>query len=362
MSTTTPRFNSKDRPEFFKELRRRVNAYFEEKQISRHANFNMRFKTGFMLSLYLVPLAMILTGLADSTGELFLMWGLMGFGMCGVGLAITHDANHRAYSDKEGTNKAFGALLNLIGGYHVNWRIQHNVIHHSFTNVEDHDEDIQNPLLRFSPGQARKPLHRFQAYYAPFLYCLMSLFWLVYRDFALLRRYNREKFLKRQGLSLAQGYFRVSLNKAVYAALFIGLPVALSPLPWWQVLLGFLTMHMIAGLLLAFIFQTAHVVEDTEVVEVAPDSSIQDHWAIHQLKTTANYAMKSVFFSWFIGGLNYQIEHHLFPNICHIHYRKISRIVKATAEEFGIPYLQNKTFFSAVRSHLMTLDRLGRAG
>ena len=80
---------------------------------------------------------------------------------------------------------------------------------------------------------------------------------------------------------------------------------------------------------------------------------------IHQLKTTANFAKHSKLVTWYVGGLNFQIEHHLFPNICHVHYKKISNIVKATAEEYGILYNDKKTYFGAVRSHYKMLKELG---
>ena len=139
----------------------------------------------------------------------------------------------------------------------------------------------------------------------------------------------------------------------------IVLPMILIDLPWWQILLGFLMMHLICGLIIAFIFQSAHVIEETDFFTANKEGGVENNWAIHQMKTTANFANKSVLFSWFIGGLNYQIEHHLFPNICHVHYRKISKIVKQTAEEFSIPYKQHKTFYGAVKSHLTLLNKLG---
>ncbi|MGB5978073.1 MAG: fatty acid desaturase, partial [Cyclobacteriaceae bacterium] len=147
------RFNNQDQPEFFTELRKKVNGYFKENGISKYANTNMKIKTAFMLALYFVPLLVLVTGLVSSFWPMLLMWVLMGFGMSGIGTSIMHDANHGSYSKNQSVNSFLGYMVNFIGGYHVNWKIQHNVLHHSFTNVHGHDEDITNAVMRFSPDQ-----------------------------------------------------------------------------------------------------------------------------------------------------------------------------------------------------------------
>lgn len=322
----------------------------------------MKFKTGFMLCLYFTPLIIMYTGLITSTWLMLLMWVVIAFGMTGLGLAVTHDANHNAYSKNQKVNRILGSLLNVIGGYHINWKVQHNMLHHSFTNVHEFDEDISNPVLRFSPKQERKSRHRFQVFYAPFLYCLMSIYWLVTRDFLLVRRYGKQGFLSKQGITETKAFWGIVLNKAGYFVAIILLPILLMSVPWWHVLLGFILMQFLAGLMLTLIFQTAHVVEDTDFFEADAEGSVENHWAIHQMKTTANYAPNSKLFSWFIGGLNFQIEHHLFPNICHVHYKRISKIVKETAQEFKVPYHEFPTFWGAIRSHFTFLNQLGRVG
>jgi len=353
------KFNKQDQPAFFKELRKRVNTYFKDNNLSRHANFNMKFKTVFMLSLYFVPFALLLTGVVSSPWMAILMWALMGFGMAGIGFSIMHDANHGSYSKNKRVNRVLGSMIHFIGGYDKNWKIQHNVLHHSFTNVEGYDEDIELGIIRLSPNQKRKKIHYLQMFYAPVLYSLMMLNWSTVKDFVQLFKYNKKNLLKGQGLTLRKGLFQVITVKLVYYSLMIVLPLLVIKLPWWQILLGYFLMHIICGLIIAFIFQSAHVLKETDFFVVDENGNIKNSWAIHQMKTTANFANKSRLFSWFIGGLNYQIEHHLFPNICHVHYRKISKIVKKTAEEFSIPYHQHKTFFGAVASHLSLLNQLG---
>jgi len=359
MSVPVVKFNMQDRPEFFKELRKKVNKHFKENNISKYANFNMKFKTVFMLCLYFVPLVLMITGVVSSLWPVMFMWVLMGFGMSGIGLAIMHDANHGSYSKNQKVNNVLGYLANFLGAYHLNWKIQHNVLHHSFTNVEGFDEDIEIGIMRFSPNQKRKRIHRFQVFYAPFLYGLMIIYWLISKDFEQLVRYNKKNLLARHGLTLKKAVVQVIFNKTWYLALTLALPMIVMELPWWQILLGLLLMQFICGLVLSFIFQLAHVIEETDFYVTDDNGSVENNWAIHQVRTTANFANGSVLFSWFIGGLNYQIEHHLFPNICHVHYRKISSIVKQTAKEFNVPYHQHKTFFGALKSHFSLLNQLG---
>lgn len=359
MIRTSAKFNKQDHPEFIKVLRKRVNKYFSENNISKYANFNMKFKTAFMLALYFAPLILLLTGVVTNPWLALLMWALMGFGMCGIGTSIMHDANHGAYSSNKHVNNFLGYLINFIGGYHKNWRIQHNVLHHSYTNVEGLDEDIDSGVMRFSPTQDHKPMYKYQVFYAPFFYGIMSMYWFTAKDFMQMVRYKKKNLLGPQGLSFKKEMIHISVNKAWYIALTLILPIILIDLPWWQTVLGFLLMHFICGLSLALIFQSAHVIEETDFFEADEHGSLENSWAIHQMRTTANFANRSTFFSWFIGGLNYQIEHHLFPNICHVHYKKISAIVKSTAKEFNVPYYQHKTFFDALRSHFSLLHRLG---
>jgi len=359
MATQGVKFKINDRPEFYRVLNKRVNQYFKEKNISKHANLNMKLKTVFMLTLYFTPLILLLSGTVTSFLWVTITWCVMGLGMAGIGLSVMHDANHGAYSDNKTVNSIVGFVINFVGGYHVNWKIQHNVLHHSFTNIHDHDEDIDKGVMRFSPNQERKPIFKFQLFYAPFLYGLMTIYWFLVKDFQLLVRYREKELLEGQGVTFGGALLQVLFHKSWYIFLTLVLPLMIVPLPWYQTIVGFFLMHFICGLILALIFQPAHVIEDTNFFKTDEEGSVENHWAIHQLKTTCNFANDSTFFSWFIGGLNFQIEHHLFPHICHVHYKGISKIVKSTAEEFDLPYYQHKTFYSAVKSHFTLLHLLG---
>ncbi len=360
MSVDAVKFNVKDRPEFFKVLRKRVNQHFKENNISKYGNAKMQIKSVFMICLYFLPLVAMLSGTVTSFWGVFSMWILMGFGISGIGLAIMHDANHGAYSKNKTLNSAMGFILNFIGGYPANWRIQHNVLHHTFTNIDGHDEDIEKQgIVRFSPNQPKKGIFKFQVFYAPILYGILTIYWFLGKDFEQLVRYNRMGLLQGQNLTFGKALAEIIFHKLWYAALVIVLPLLLIDLPWWQILIGFGAMHFLSGLILALIFQTAHVIEETNFYEPDENNSVENNWAIHQLHTTANYANGSTFFSWFIGGLNYQIEHHLFPTICHVHFKEVSKIVEKTAKEYDLPYYQHRTFYDALKSHFSLLYKLG---
>lgn len=347
--------------DFGRVLRSRVNQYFKENEVSRFANANMVLKTIFMLALYLVPFILILT-VFESPLWIVLMWILMGFGMSGIGLSIMHDANHHAYSRNKHVNVWLGRLIILVGGNDMNWRIQHNVLHHTYTNVTGMDEDIDaGALMRFSPDQERRKLHKYQYIYAWFLYGFLTLAWALIKDYQQYASYKKRDLIKTQGMSKQKALKELIISKMVYLGVFLVVPLIFSSLAWWQTILCFSLMHFISGLILSCIFQPAHVIPESDFPTLEQTKSKEFDWAASQLMNTANFAPKARVFSWYVGGLNYQIEHHLFPNICHVHYRNISKIVRETAAEYGVPYYTYKTFMGALLSHGKLLYKLGRA-
>lgn len=360
MSIKTVKFAKDHNEAFYKELRKRVNGYFKEKNISRYANANMVLKTVFMVSLYIVPFVLMLTIVTNPWISL-LMWLLMGFGMAGVGLSIMHDANHGAYSKREWINKTFGFFINFVGGSDINWKIQHNVLHHTYTNVDGMDEDINaGAILRFSPHQKRLKAHRFQQYYAWFFYALMTVSWFLVKDYKQIVRYKNMGLISTQGTSFKRAMTVIILSKILYGGIFFVLPFFVAPVAWYIVAIGILIMQFTTGLILAAIFQPAHVVPTSDFPKPDESGNIQADWAVNQLYNTANFAPGARLFSWYVGGLNFQVEHHLFPNICHVHYRKISKIVKETAIEYNLPYYSYKTFYRALSEHTKMLTNLGK--
>jgi linoleoyl-CoA desaturase len=302
----------------------------------------------------------MITGLITNPWLIYLIWIWMGVGMAGIGLSVMHDANHGAYSKNKRINNFLGFSLNFIGGNSAIWKIQHNVLHHTYTNIDGMDEDITTiDLLRFTPHKKRSSIHRFQHIYAWFFYGIMTLYWISTKEFSQLIRYRKMGLIKDQGKF---GYLMAELItwKIIYYGYALIIPLVVLSVSWWAILIGFLSMHFICGVILASVFQSAHVMPDVNFPLADEEGKMDNHWAVHQLLTTTNFSPKSRIFSWFIGGLNYQIEHHLFPNICHIHYKNLSAIVKRTAEEFGLPYYTKKNFLIAVLNHIQMLRNLGR--
>jgi linoleoyl-CoA desaturase len=315
-----------------------------------------------MIALYFVPWALIAFGV---TGEGWAFWVAeiaMGFGLAGVGLNVLHDANHGSLTSSKRLNDAISKVVDFIGGNSVMWRIQHNVLHHTFTNVDGLDEDISVPyVMRFSPTRPRLFVHRFQWLYAWGFYAIMTLYWLTFKDFVSLMRYRKSGLLARSGSSFGRVLGWLVVTKVVQFGYVLGLPLAFSGLSAGQILLGWVVMHAISGLTLASIFQPAHVLEDHAFETAQSGGQLPEDAFTHQLQTTANFGTRSPLLTWLCGGLNHQIEHHLFPHVCHVHFPKLAPIVRRTAEEFGLPYRADTSFAGALWLHTRMLWQLGKA-
>ncbi|MDZ7743756.1 MAG: acyl-CoA desaturase [Bacteroidota bacterium] len=360
MTKTSIRYTPRKNPEFIRELREKVKKYFEENNIPTYGNASIFVKSGLMTILYILPLLAMLSGQISNIWIIFACWILMGIGMAGMGMVLMHDANHGTWSKYKWLNALMGRSLYLFGGSPITWKQQHNIQHHGFTNIEGQDEDIKSvSLLRFSPHQDLKKMHKFQHYYAWFFYGLMTISWISIKDFRQILRYKKENVNLQTKKSYKRLMFDLIVSKILYYAIFLVLPVIFVPVAWYWTLLFFFIMHFISGFLLTIIFQSAHVMPDSDFPLPDEKGTIDNNWAIHQLSTTSNFSPKNRVFSWLIGGLNYQVEHHLFPNISHVHYRKISTLVKNTAQKYGLPYHIQPNFFKAVSEHGRMLRILG---
>jgi linoleoyl-CoA desaturase len=292
---------------------------------------------------------------------MFLCWVAMGLGMAGVGMTLMHDANHGSFAKSQQVNKWLSGSLFLLGGFPQNWKFQHNALHHGFTNIDGQDEDIKGLRpLRFSPHKPYYNIHRYQHWYAWFFYSLMTISWIGAKDFTGVLRYKKMDAPQFKNKNNGRLLFEVTLSKLVYYSLFLVLPIIIMPFSWYWIIAGFLSMHLVSGFILTIIFQTAHVMPDSIYPLPDENGNMDNNWAVHQLMTTTDYSPSSRIFSWMIGGLNYQIEHHLFPNISHVHYRKISEIVRSTAQKYNLPYTVQPNFATAVRKHTRMLKALGR--
>jgi linoleoyl-CoA desaturase len=343
---------------FCEDLKSRVANYFASKGISSKANAAMVVKTFILLSVTFGAYGLILSNRFSPWQMLGLAF-VMGVGMAGIGFGIAHDALHGAYSSRRWVNRFLGYSFELIGANGYMWKLTHNIIHHTYPNIHGLDEDLEvTPLLRLSPHSRLRRFHRFQHLYALATYGLTTLSWVFIKDYRYFLMRDLGPFHGRRHPRSEVATLLAA--KVFYYGYTIVLPLLVLKIAWWQFLIGFLVMHLTAGAILGVVFQLAHVVEETEHPSPEPDGTMDTAWMVHQMETTSNFAMSNPILSWYVGGLNFQVEHHLFPKVCSAHYPALSRIVRATAERHGVPYHHHPTLLAAVRSHLRTLKDLGK--
>lgn len=352
-------FDRKQKKSFQEDVNQRVDEYFAKRKAPKTANTKMIIKTTWIIIGWVAVYLLIVTNAVPPFVMLLLAMS-HGFLTAMIGINIGHDAIHGSYSRNRKVNKKLGLSFNIIGANDYIWNISHNVVHHTFTNIPHHDEDIHpGAVLRIEPTQELKKYHRFQHVYAFFLYSLSSISWILIKDYKKffshqLGAHYREKFPKKE-------IVRLVLYKALYYSIFLVLPFILVDLAWYYILMGILAAHFVQGTTLAIIFMLAHIIEGTSFMEPDDEQKINLPWADFQLHTTANFSANNGVLSYLFGGLNFQIEHHLFPNICHIHYPEISKIVRDTAKDHDLPYIHYPTFTSALKSHVRVLKHFGRA-
>jgi linoleoyl-CoA desaturase len=303
---------------------------------------------GLYTLLMLVPMPSLLA---------VFVWFLFGLNMAAIGFNIMHDACHGSFSTKGWVNEIFGLTNNFLGGNAFLWKLKHNIIHHTYTNIDGVDDDINNmPFLRQCSSQPLKPMHKFQSAYMFLLYGFTSLF-MFFMDY--IKYFSRKVYTTPLKPMDFKEHFLFWGGKLFFIAFYIALPIVMIGWKWW--LIGFLISQFTLGLTLAIVFQLAHVVEHAEFDAAGVDPvKIENEWAIHQVKTTANFAFSNKLVTWFVGGLNYQIEHHLFPRISHIHYPAISKIVKETCEKFDLNYIYFPTTRAAIASHVRFMHTMGK--
>ncbi len=351
------KFVSQDCDGFVAATKAEVSDYFASRGMSQKGDITIAARTivmiGALAGSYVVLLTVTLPTIA--------MLGLcvvMGIALAGIGFGVSHDALHDAYSESGLLNRIAGLSFDALGASSYMWKITHNVIHHTYTNIHGVDEDLEvSPLLRLSPQAQRRPWQRFQHLYAPLAYSLSTLNWIFVKDFDYFSRRTLGPY--RDPSHPRRAIVMLALSKAFAVTWMLVIPLIVMPLPAWEIILGFLIVHLIGGFILGVVFQLAHVVEQT--AHPVPDAQGQmaNCWLVHEMITTANFCVGNRLLTWYVGGLNYQIEHHLFPRVSSAHYPAISETVQRLASKYGIPYHNNPTLVRAVSSHLRTLKALG---
>ena len=343
---------------FHTELKEKISDYFKEVGRSTTGNYQLFTKAVvLMVSFILVYIHLVFftPPVLWQVFESILLGGLV----AAIGFNVMHDGAHGSFSKYKWLNKLAAFSLNILGGNSFMWNMKHNVIHHAYTNVDGIDDDIDiQPWLRMSTTQKRYKLHKYQHFYFWILYSLLYVFWIFVLDY---QKYFKGKVgnMRVKKMTITD-HFVFWGFKAVHLFIFVLLPVYMVGFESW--LISFLIFTLVAGFVLSIVFQLAHTVEHTAFpVANVNTGKMEDEWAIHQIKTTANFATRNKLVSWLVGGLNFQIEHHLFPKISHVHYPAISKIIKKTCEDYGIHYIEFRKVSNAVASHVAFLRQMGRA-
>ncbi|HCW06015.1 MAG TPA: acyl-CoA desaturase [Cytophagales bacterium] len=285
-----------------------------------------------------------------------LLAALLGVNFAVLGFNIMHEGGHQSFSRHSWINSVAGYFLNILGGNIYFWKVKHNVNHHTFTSIDGLDSDIDaQPFLRFHPNQPRLVIHRFQHIYFFVLYGISYLVWIFYDDFVKYFANKIAPHMKPMTLSVKE-HIIFWTTKVLYVTAFVVVPMLM--VGWLPALVGFIVMTFVCGLFISIVFQLAHVVE---INHFPSEKKVVGDWALHQLSTTSNFDTSNKLLFWLLGGLNFQVEHHLFPKVSHIHYAKINALVKETCREFNIKYNEYSTMFSAMASHISYLRKMGVA-
>ena len=353
-STDRLKFNGDNA--FQRELRRRVEDYFKRSGQKPRDGMRIYLKTAIILAAF-VTFYVLLVFFAATWWQGLLLSIALGVATAQIGFNIQHDAGHQAFSERRRVNKWMAMTLDLVGGSSYVWHWKHAHFHHTYVNIDGYDSDINlGALARFSPQQKRYWHHRWQHLYLWVLYGMTVLSWHLHDDFrdVITGTIGKRRMPRPRGKDLAV----FVLGKLTFFALAFGLPLAFHSIG--AVLLYYTVVAVVAGLQLALVFQLAHAVEEADFPMAGEQGRMDKPWAIHQLETTANFSRDSRVVTWLVGGLNFQVEHHLFPRICHVHYPAIAPVVEATCREFGVPYHANRSFGAGLASHYRWLRRMGR--
>jgi linoleoyl-CoA desaturase len=353
---TIPKFPSTPHS-FHAEMKTKISEYFLEVGRSTTGNYQLFLKAVILMISFIfiyIHLVFFTPAVIWQVLESILLGGLV----AAIGFNVMHDGAHGSFSKYKWINRLAAFSLNILGGNSFMWNMKHNIIHHAYTNVDGVDDDIDiQPWLRMSSTQKRYRMHKYQHLYFWVLYSLLYIFWVFLLDY---KKYFKGKIGRMPMKRMKFGDHVIFWSfKVVHLFLFIGLPVYMVGFQSW--LVSFLIFTLVAGFVLSLVFQLAHTVEHTAFPLADPETGkMDDEWALHQLKTTADFATRNKLITWLVGGLNFQIEHHLFPKISHIHYPALHAIIKKICDEHDVRYIEFRNLRFAIASHVAFLRKMGR--
>lgn len=339
---------------FRTELKRRVENYFQQKHLRKRDNVRLYLKATFFL-LWASGSYFILVFKVTHVWEAALALTSLALALTGIGFNIQHDGNHCGFSSKAWVNRLAGSTLDyFLGTSSFIWKQKHNILHHPFTNIPEVDDDVDVTfLIRLSQSQRRFWFHRFQHRYLWLLYGFVHLRYLYYDyPIIIMGKIGKKKIPRLKGWELVT----FVLGKFTFLVFAFVIPSLLHP--FWLVLVLYVAVSLGIGAVFSTVSQTAHMITETQHPDAKADVSTE--WAIHQVKTTADYGTRNKLLTWYVGGLNHQVEHHLFTDIAHVHYPALARIVREMTEEYHLPYTVHRSFFSALKSHYNFLKLMGQ--
>ncbi|MDB5229822.1 MAG: acyl-CoA desaturase [Chitinophagaceae bacterium] len=353
----TPKFSTVSNP-LHVVLKNKVNEYFAKTGKSTTGDAKLFTKALILFGLW-TAVYIHLVFFTPAVWLAITECSIFGFLTACIGFNVMHDGAHGSFSNSPVINKIAAFSLNFLGGNAFMWNMKHNVIHHAYTNIDGIDDDLDaRPFLRMASSQKAYKMHKYQYVYFWAVYSLLYLYWIFFSDF---KKYFRNKVgempLKKMDW---KDHTALWFFKLLFFFMFIAVPIYNVGVSSWVI--GFLSFTMVAGLVLSIVFQLAHTVEHTHFpMPDADNNKLNDEWVVHQLKTTANFATGNKVISWLVGGLNFQIEHHLFPKISHVHYPAISKIIKEICQERNVQYVEYRKMGQAVKSHIAYLRKVGAA-
>lgn len=352
------KYISKDSPDFIlKQIKEKADGYFLTHNYTKNGNGYLVLK--FIAQLLLVAGSVYWVFHASTPLFLCLAYISAGFTLLVLGINFGHDGAHGCLT---GNKKFDGTLFQLIyaiqglGGYM--WQIRHNSAHHIFPNVYDRDSDLEmSPLILLNPKQTSKPIHKYQHIYAPFLYVFVTLIWIFVEDFVILIRKDSANAKIKKIPTIE--WVKIVAIKLIYLLNFIVLPVLTTKFGWMDVIVAFFVMHFVVSVFLTFTFFISHHIQEISYVRANEDTHvIENSWLSHQINTTIDFHPKSYIAHFIFGGFNTHIAHHIFPEICHIHYPTLTQIIKETLEENKVGHwYKSFTFLQGMRSHILHLKR-----
>jgi linoleoyl-CoA desaturase len=338
-------------------IKKQAYNYFQTKGIHKFGNRSL-FLRGVLLSAIAV-FSYVSIVISSSYFLLQAYYLLLGVCLLALGMTLGHDAAHHSLTGNiKWDNVLFRIIFGLQGMNPSLWKIKHNSSHHPFPNISYMDSDLEiTSLLRLSPYQKIRPMHRYQYLYAPLLYMFASLNWIFIYDFKMLFKFKHGNLYLKQTKAEKQNFIA---TKLIYISLFLIIPHFLSPFSFTTILVAFLVMHALLSLFISFTFFISHHVTHTHYVDLDKGSNIHTSWLIQQIASTVDFHPHNKYFNYIFGGFHAHVAHHLFPGVSHVHYPALTIMIRSVLKENNIPY-HAITFFEGVKSHLKHLKNLGQA-